>query len=488
MYNTNKEYKVKLNNLDFRYDVFQMINLFYGFADIRFLEQGCEEEYNLSIEVNEEKVILVTMSKNEEFHINKNHKLKEEVRKAVFNFLTKDTGKVLPWGTLVGIRPSKKALELLEKGISEEEIVKAFKEIHETSEEKARLCIEVAKYERHIVNKDEKVISVYIGMPFCPTRCVYCSFTSNPIGSCKSLVAPYLQALTKEIKALSNYIKERNLTIESVYFGGGTPTSVNNEEFEHILKDIYNYFVHNQNIKEFTVECGRPDSITYEKLQSMKKYKVDRISINPQTMNDKTLKLIGRNHSSQDAIDTFNMARELGFQNINMDVIIGLPGEKLEEVNNTCEELLKLKPDSLTVHGMSIKRASKLYENMINNTKYEVPDQQELNEMYKATVSLATTLEMVPYYMYRQKNMVGSMENVGYSQRGKEGIYNIQMIEEKQTIVALGADAVSKVVFLEENRIERFGNVKDVREYVNRIDEMIEKKIALLDMLAFENK
>lgn len=483
MYNTDKPLKIKLNNHDFRYDVFQMINLFYSFTDIKFQEGDAEDLANLSIDINAESISIASNNGSETLPINQERKIKEEVRRAVFNFLSKETKKNLPWGTLVGIRPSKKALELLEKGYKEEEIIKIFNEIHGTSDEKAKLCIEVAKYERNIVNKDERVISVYVGMPFCPTRCLYCSFTSNPIGGCKNLVAPYLEALSKEVKSLSSYIRENNLVIESVYFGGGTPTAVNDDEFEEIMKDIHNYFVDNHNIKEFTVECGRPDSITEKKLQTMKKYQVGRISINPQTMNDKTLKLIGRNHSTEDAVEKFNMARNLGFHNINMDVIVGLPGEGLKEMVHTCEELLKLKPDSLTVHGMSIKRASKLYENIINNAQYEIPDQQELNEMYKTTVKLSKKLNMVPYYMYRQKNMVGNMENVGYAERGKEGIYNIQMIEEKQTIIALGADAVSKIVFLEENRIERFGNVKDVKEYVNRIDEMIEKKIKLLDML-----
>jgi len=475
----DENFKVKLNNLDFRYDVFQMINLFYSFANIEFTE----DDFNLSIEILEEEIIVQTNDIKYIVKINKEFKLKEEIRKAVFTFLSESTKKVLPWGTLVGIRPSKKALELLNGGYSEEEIVKDFKDRYVTSKEKSRLCIEVAEYERNIVNENENIISVYVGMPFCPTRCLYCSFTSNPIGGCKNTVKPYLEALTKEIEALSKYIKDKKLIIESVYFGGGTPTAVSEGEFEEIMKDIYENLVSENNIKEFTVECGRPDSITEEKLKSMIRYKVQRISINPQTMNDSTLKLIGRNHSSEDAVEKFKMARKLGFDNINMDIIVGLPGEKLEHIDNTCNKILELNPDSITVHGMSIKRASKLYENIINNESYEIPVQEELNNMYNATGDLAQKLEMVPYYMYRQKNMVGNMENVGYSKRGKEGIYNIQMIEEKQTIIALGADAVSKIVFLEENRIERFGNIKDVREYTKRIDEMIEKKIALLDML-----
>ena len=471
--------KVKLNNTEFTYDVYQMINLFFSFPDIKFVE----EDYDFNIDVKENVVEIQGRDKSFEYFINKSYKLKEEVKKAVFLYFSKNTTLELPWGTLIGIRPSKKALELLQKGISEAAIIAEFKEKHVTREDKSQLCIDVAKFERNIVNKNKDNISIYIGMPFCPTRCLYCSFTSNPIGSCKSIVEPYLEALSHEIKSISNYIMEKKLNIECVYFGGGTPTAVNNEQFEFIMKFIYEAFIKHNNVKEFTVECGRPDSITFEKLSTMKKYGVHRISINPQTMNEDTLKLIGRNHSVDSVREKFAMARELGFDNINMDLIVGLPGEKISHIIRTCDKIFEIKPDSITIHGMSIKRASKLHENMLNNYRFEIPGQEELNQMYELTVGLSKKLHMKPYYMYRQKNMVGNMENVGYARPCKEGIYNIQMIEEKQTIIALGADAVSKVVFLEENRHERFANVKDVREYIKRIDEMIEKKITLLETL-----
>ena len=471
--------KVKLNNAEFNYDVYQMINLFFLFPDIKFVE----ENYDFNIEVKEDMVVIQKGFESFEYTINKLYKLKEEVKKAVFLYFSKNTTRELPWGTLIGIRPSKRALELLQKGISEKDIIAEFKEKHITREDKARLCIDVAKYEKNIVNKEKDNISVYIGMPFCPTRCLYCSFASNPISSCKNIVEPYLEALSHEIKRISNYIKGKNLNIECVYFGGGTPTSVNNEQFEFIMKCIYEAFIQNDNVSEFTVECGRPDSITFEKLTTMKKYGVHRISINPQTMNDDTLELIGRTHSVNSVNEKFAMARELGFDNINMDLIVGLPGEKISHIIRTCDKISQMKPDSITIHGMSIKRASKLHENMLNNYRFQVPAQEELNQMYEHTVELSKKLHMKPYYMYRQKNMVGNMENVGYTTPGKEGIYNIQMIEEKQTVIALGADAVCKVVFLEENRHERFANIKDVREYVKRVDEMIEKKIALLDTL-----
>nr|WP_101541716.1 coproporphyrinogen III oxidase [Clostridium ihumii] len=483
MYDRNKVIKINLNNLDFRYDVFQMVNLFYPFSDIEFIEEEMKDDNTLCVEVNDNEVIISYELDSYISKIDKKCRVKEEVKKSIFKYMNKITGKKLAWGTLVGIRPSKKALEKLEEGISEKEIIRDFNERYLTSKEKAKLCIDVAKWERNIVNKDEKTISIYVGMPFCPTRCAYCSFTSNPISSCKTIVEPYLQCLKKEIKMMSKYVREKELNVECVYFGGGTPTSINNEQFEDVMKSMYESFIENSNVKEFTVECGRPDSITREKLMSMKEYGVHRISINPQTMNDSTLKLIGRSHDVKSVVETFKIAKDLGFDNINMDIIVGLPGEKFDNIEITCSELEKLKPHSITVHGMSIKRASKLHENLVNNKKFEIPKQDELNKMYERTVNMSKKLDMKPYYMYRQKNMVGSMENIGYAIEGKEGIYNVQMIEEKQTIIALGADAVSKVVFLNENRIERFANVKDVREYIKRIDEMIDKKINLLDSM-----
>lgn len=467
---------IKLNNLKYRYDVYQMFNIYYPLEEIKFEEEG---EYIVNIDEN--KVSFSYKDFFKESLLGEN--IKEDIKRLIFSSLRDLTGDYYPWGILVGIRPSKIALKYLEEGKSDEEIVSIFNTKHLASEDKARLCIEVAKKEKESVNKDEKNIAIYIGMAFCPTRCFYCSFTANPIGGNKKLVNPYLEALTYEIKEMKKYVDERGLKIESVYFGGGTPTAVDNKEFESIMKEIYTAFVYERNILEFTVECGRPDSITLEKLETMKKYETTRISINPQTMNDDTLKMIGRGHTSKDVIDKFNLARDLGFKDINMDMIIGLPGEGIKEAKHTAEQILKLKPDSLTVHGLSLKRASILYENFILKKGIQIKKQEELSSMYEVSRELANKLDIKPYYMYRQKNMVGNMENLGYSKEGKECLYNIQMIEDKQTIIALGADAVSKVVFLEENRIERFGNVKDIREYTSRIKEMVEEKKKLLDTL-----
>ena len=469
---------IGLNDLKYRYDVYQMFNIYFPLNELKFPEEG---DYDYIVNIEADKVLF--KASNLELSENIEENIKDSIKKVIFKGLREITKDIYPWGTLVGIRPSKIALKLLNEGKSEDEIIKYFYDKHIASEEKAKLCIDVAKLEEKFVNVNNEKIAIYIGMAFCPTRCLYCSFASNPIGGNKKLVTPYLNALSHEIEKIKEYVDKKNLAIETVYFGGGTPTAVSNEEFEEVMERIYNSFVRNREIIEFTVECGRPDSITREKLETMKKYEVSRISINPQTMNDETLKLIGRNHSVEDVKEKFNMARELGFKDINMDMIIGLPGEGYKEALNTAREIKKLKPDSLTVHGLSLKRGSRLYENFILKKGLGIKNQDEITKMYNESKELSKELNLKPYYMYRQKNMVGNMENIGYAKGGKECIYNMQMIEDTQTIIALGADAVSKVVFKDENRIERFPNVKDVREYVNRIDEMIEGKIKLLDTL-----
>lgn len=468
---------INLYDLKNRYDVFQIFNLFFPLREFKFDSL----HWNYKITQDENTIYIEDEIGIEIYSINKEINFKEELKKSIYIFLKKRTGKDFPWGTMLGIRPSKVALSLLRDGKDEGEIVSYFKKHYLAEEEKAKLCIEIARVENSMVNNSKDKISLYIGMPFCPTRCSYCSFASNPIGSFKKHVDGYIKALTKEIEEINKFIKEKRLIIQTLYFGGGTPTAIGEEEFSYIMEKIYNNFVCENHIEEFTVECGRPDSLSVDKFSTMKKYGVTRISINPQTMNDETLKLIGRNHTAQDVKESYKIAREMGFDNINMDIIVGLPGERLSHIKNTCKEIYDLKPDSITVHGMAIKKGSKLLEKLeeyLNSIH-----QEELNLMYEETFELSKNLKMKPYYMYRQKNMVGNMENIGYALGGKECIYNIQMIEEKQTIIALGADGITKIIYLDSNKIERAPNVKDVIEYNNRVDEMINKKIEELKKL-----
>ena len=471
--------KIRLNDMKYRYDVYHMFNIYFPLDEIVFNDSESEEEY--CVNILEDKIEF----KKNEYYFSADYDInpKDALKKLIFTSLKDVTRDIHPWGVLVGIRPSKIALNYLNAGIDEYEIISLFKEKYLVEEKKAKLCIDIAKKESKFICNDKESISIYVGMPFCPTRCLYCSFAANAIGSNKGLVKEYLKALKYEIKEIKDYISKRALKIENVYFGGGTPTAINDEEFDSLLKDIYLSFVKGRNTKEFTVECGRPDSISKSKLLSMRECKVSRISINPQSMNDKTLKAIGRNHSSKDVIEKFKLARELGFKNINMDIIVGLPGEGVEEVIKTRDEILKLNPESLTIHGLSLKRASILYENFVLKKGIAVKSQKELSKMYDISKELAMEMNLEPYYMYRQKNMVGNMENLGYAKEGAECIYNIEMIEERQTIIALGADAVSKVIFKDENRLERFANIKGVKEYCTRIEELVDGKKKLLDTL-----
>jgi len=316
--------------------------------------------------------------------------------------------------------------------------------------------------------------SLYVGIPFCPSRCSYCSFASNPIDKRADAVAPYLQALFKEIDASAKIMEGRLL--HSVYVGGGTPTALSEEDFEKLLEKLCTSF-DVAACAEFTVEAGRPDSITRGKLESMKRHKVTRISVNPQTMNDKTLEAIGRRHNTSQFIEAFELARELGFDNINTDIILGLAGETAEDVAHTISELSRLRPDSLTVHALAIKRASRMNIEAEGRAHNEI-DFKTAGQMMQLSSRGAAAIGLNPYYLYRQKNMAGALENVGYAREGAEGIYNILMMEEMESIIACGAGTVSKIV-RDDGTIERCDTAKDLDEYIRRIDEMIERKKAL---------
>jgi len=403
--------------------------------------------------------------------------IKNCLKKLIYTALSEHTGKKLPWGTLTGIRPTKIPMSMMEEQTTDAEIMQYMRDTYLISEEKGNLAIEIAHREKELLDTlhYENGYSLYIGIPFCPTTCLYCSFTSYPICSWEKRVADYLSALEKEIYFVSEFYKDRIL--DTIYIGGGTPTTLKAPELERLLSYIEQK-LNLSHLKEFTVEAGRADSITREKLEVLKKHHVTRISVNPQTMNQKTLDLIGRKHTVEQVKEAFALAREVGFTNINMDIILGLPEETEAEVHHTIDEIVAMQPDSLTVHSLAIKRASKLSQwieekgiSMLNNTE----------ETMKIAMEGAKQLRMVPYYLYRQKNMSGNFENVGYATEGNFGIYNILIMEEKQTIVACGAGASTKRVWTEPNpdgthRIERCENVKDVAQYIARIDEMIQRK------------
>lgn len=473
----------------FSYEIQALVKAFYPMEShiLKIAEQKTEVDY-VSLEFLEEEV-QVTMFRDgiclgrskETIDRSRRRFSKDGVKRALYEVLAKGSKITLPWGTLTGVRPTKLVMELVTEGLSKDEIITQMQSRYLVSKEKAELGYHIVTKENELLDKiDYKhSYSIYIGIPFCPTTCLYCSFTSYALKEYSSYVENYLEALFQEIDYAASCFTDKKLA--TIYIGGGTPTTLNVRQLEVLLKKVTETFDF-QYVKEFTVEAGRPDSITKDKLEVMKRYGVTRISINPQTMKQETLNIIGRNHSVEDVKRVFRQAREAGHDNINMDLIAGLPNETADDVKQTLEEVAKLMPDSITVHSLVLKRAAMLNMEREHYGEFSFGD---VDKMIALGFQYAAHMNMKPYYMYRQKNATGSRntsrENVGYAQEGKEGIYNILIMEEKHTILALGAGATSKFVFPETGRIQRIENVKNVNEYVERIDEMIMRKKSFIE-------
>ena len=479
---------VQLNKRDFEYDIHSLIRAFYPGMDVPVYQEAEPHpegwEKKLVVDYQPDKITLVFQDsdgqilakREQQVEYEADRKATKNVLKSMLYELLRDyTGQDIPWGNLTGIRPTKIPMALLEQGWKNTEIADYMRKTYYTSNEKTALSIMIANRERHIL-KDinyEDGYSLYVGIPFCPSICLYCSFSSSPLSVWKNKVDTYLDALCKEIEACARIYRNRKL--DTIYMGGGTPTTLEPYQMDRLLTKIEECFDRSY-LKEFTVEAGRPDSITREKLEVLRKHGISRISINPQTMNQSTLDIIGRRHTVEQTVEAFHLARELGFDNINMDLIVGLPGEEYEQVEHTMKEVTALDPDSITVHSLAVKRAARL--NMFKDQYKEMTftNNQQIMEM---TARYAYQAGHSPYYLYRQKNMAGNFENVGYAKPDSAGIYNILIMEEKQSILALGAGATSKKVSGE--LIERTENVKDIKNYVERIDEMIERKRLLME-------
>lgn len=400
---------------------------------------------------------------------------KRIIERSLFYYLNEKFDANVPWGILTGIRPVKIVQELLDDGLEIEDIRENMKKQYLIRDEKLDLIIDIALRERPFIYPvTDKKISLYVSVPFCPTRCLYCSFPSHPLEKFGSYRQEYVETVLKEAEGVADIIEKQGKEIETLYIGGGTPTALEAEDLEYLIQGLFER-LDLSNIKEFTVEAGRPDSITREKLEALKKNNVSRISINPQTMNQETLDFVGRKHSVEDIKDCFILARELGFDNINMDLILGLPGENLEMVENTMKEIVSLNPESVTVHTLALKRASDLNINM-ESYKDALIGYQTVIDMISLSRKYMDEYGYNPYYMYRQKHMLGNLENIGYAKEGYECLYNMQIMEEKQSNYAIGAGAVSKFVYLDENRIERVDDVKNLQVYLERVDDMILKK------------
>lgn len=490
---------VLLDKAEFEYDIHSLVKAFYPKEDVYVSTKDKEKKeepvhYHMDVQFAPEEIIF-SWKKVETSEDNANQtgitkrvavddtnrkETKNSLKRTLYQLLSEYTGVELPWGNLTGIRPTKIPMALLEEGKSEEEIAHYMKETYFASDEKIKLSIEIAERELELLHKldYEEGYSLYIGIPFCPTTCLYCSFTSYSMSAWKNRMDDYLSALEKELDYTA--VKFAHKKLNSIYIGGGTPTTLNPKQLDRLIRKIKCSF-DLSDLVEFTVEAGRPDSITKEKLMVLRNHDISRISINPQTMKQETLDLIGRHHTVQQTIDSFYLARELGFDNINMDLIVGLPGESLSDVADTMEVIRKLAPDNLTVHSLAIKRAARLN---IQRERYQDFEIVNTADHIALTSKVAEEMGLFPYYLYRQKNMAGNFENVGYAAPGKAGVYNVLIMEEKQSIVACGAGASTKRVWVQPNpdgthRIERAENVKDVAQYITRIDEMIERKSRL---------
>ena len=505
--------RIQVNSVMFAYDMFHITKAFCpGTEIIQSVDESCENAVEITLD---ESILEIS---NEELSEIEDRKLKKRyVNLKVYEWLREVTGKELSWGIMTGVRPTKPMMHLMEEGLSDAEVIKWMKDNYRVTDEKARLGLSVAKKEKELLEQlDYKDgYSLYVGIPFCPSICSYCSFSSYPLAQWEKRVDEYLDAVCKELTFIAEKSKDKKLN--TIYVGGGTPTTLNPEQLDRLLTHLEMHFSY-ADLKEITVEAGRPDSITREKLEVLKAHNIGRISINPQTMQQKTLDTIGRKHTVEDIRTVYAIARELGFENINMDLIAGLPGETAEDMQDTLEQIKEMAPDSLTVHALAMKRASRLTQEkkqewamkarMADSNaaddegvqhkqgkeqerKEEAEIAETLPKMIELAGDYASRMDLEPYYLYRQKNIAGNFENVGYAKVDKAGIYNILIMEEKQSIVAVGAGASTKIVVPDDKvimdektgnpkRLIRSENVKDVEQYISRIDEMIERKGELL--------
>jgi len=459
------------NSQRFLYDFQHIIRAFYPGAEVKFGHGG---DIHFEAHFEGMKVFLKLQVQDKTIQkdfilVDDEHESKRIFGRNLYDLLKQETKRELPWGILTGIRPTKIVYPLLEQGLKDEEIYKFLQEGYYISDKKSKLLLKVAKNEMNILSKLEPSSAcLYIGIPICPTRCLYCSFSCHEMTrQVKSLIGMYTDSLICELEKTYQKIEESKNRIVAVYFGGGCPAVIGIENIKKIFTSLFEN-LEKDHIREITFEAGRPDTIDEELLQYLVEINQDlnvRFCINPQTSNDNTLKIIGRNHTFEDIKRAFAQAYEYGFKNINSDVILGLPGEDENDYRKTIEDVLKLSPASITIHTLSIKRASLL---RFRWDEYKFMNEETVNKLLDWTQSILEERGYVPYYMYRQKNMIGNFENVGYCKRGFEGLYNVMIMQEKHNIYACGAKAVSKFVY-EGDKIERVFNPADIKLYISRM-------------------
>lgn len=463
--------KIECDTPEYENDLQDLINLFYEDEECPFSIQHCCEKNGQNLK----SVFILSDGKNSKNYEkncvlhNYDDKLMEKsltkrfLKNHLYEILSDITKKSLPWGSLTGVRPTKFARDLIErKEIKPHLVSETLVRDYHVSGEKAKLVTQILQNQKSVI-KNDKLVDLFINIPICPTRCNYCSFISSELKAVAGKVEEYLSCVLKELEAVKKVISEKSYIIRSIYIGGGTPTVITALQLERLLSNI------NYPVNEFTVECGRADTITKEKLEVLKKYGVTRISINPQTFCESTLKRIGRKSTNKEVFDAYMLAMQYDFV-VNMDIIAGLSGERLGIFKRTISTLLELFPQNITVHTLSVKNASQIRGE-------EVKFKNDITKMVEFAEKTLMENGYKPYYLYRQKHQVGGLENVGFFRDENVCIFNIDSMEDTSSVIALGAGAISKRIFSVENRIERQPNCKFIEDYISRIDEMIDKKV-----------
>lgn len=482
MTNNDLKMPVALIGNSFKYEIEAILKLFFNTARFSFIsDRSCETEDSFVIaEIRDNKLIAeVRLSGSnivsDSAPVGTDDENEFNLCRMLYHILCQKTGITPPWGMMTGIRPVKKVIELMRQGLSKEEISQRLSSKYEISSSKLDIAYETAVNQLPILDKiDSSAVSLYVSIPFCPTRCSYCSFVSHSMDSAIKLMPDYIDALCRELIIISNIVRETNTKIDTIYFGGGTPTSISASDLRKIMKTIADNF-DLDNVREYSVEAGRPDTITEEKLRVIKDLGAQRISVNPQTLNDDVLKVIGRKHSGDDAVRAFELAKKIGFDNINTDLIAGLPTESAESFRNTLDKMIELGPQSITVHTLTLKRAANLFE-QIENIKNPAA------EMVDYSIKKLMKKDFLPYYMYRQKNTVDNLENIGYAKKGFECYYNIFIMDETQTILGAGCAASTKLVY-PNGKLTRIHNYKFPYEYIRRFDQLMTKKEEVTECL-----
>ena len=441
--------------------------------ELAVINQGFFDEW----EFVTDKADITFTFKSEMCHQASPKDFKYNCLKMYLKCLEEKTGHHQAWGLLNGMRPNKLIHSMKKRGATDREIISEFQNSYLVHDEKINLLLTITNHQLKVIpdlHTIEKEVSIYIGIPFCPTRCAYCTFATYAYAPNKKWVAPFLAALLAEIKIVGQYLKTKKIKVTSIYLGGGTPTMLDIEALKQVMTALYAHIAPPEMIREITVEAGRPDTLTREKLELLKEFCVNRISINPQSFNQKTLDKIGRHHLVEDIIAKFKVAKDIGIKNINMDLIVGLPGEDKEELARSLDEIQNLQPESLTIHMLAFKRKSEMSH---ERSLYTVAEKEVLKEMAEMTYAFTAQEGYIPYYLYRQKNIAGNMENIGYSKAGQESIYNILMMEEAQNVLGLGVGASSKFLIGESVH-----NPKDLRTYIDNYEVYAQKKLAVLEL------